>query len=408
MPGKPFNAAIISIYPFPQGMATTNRILAYSKGLSINGAKVNIFNPFPTDQYREEGRIQNTGTFDGISYNFTSGRYLSKSRWTRGLIRVSGIKRVYGYITSFIEISREHKKSRFDCLIISTDEIRSLFVYSFLASYLKIPSVFIFDEYPTPIRHKLKNSIPWWKEFFYKCSLKNISAYISISEELKNYFCNISNKPSFILSVIVDTSRFSEKMIMTVQDSIDEKYLCYMGNLELTKDDVDNIVKAFAIVIKKHKNLTLRLYGPKLANTMTIIGELIDNLGLGNKVKFMGKVESKDVPSILKQAYILVSSQPDTKRASGGFPTKLGEYLSTGVPAIFTDVGENSRYITRNEHAFFVKPGDHLEYADKLLFIIDNYNLALSIAQKGKEYIQHNYSHATKGMEMLNFLKSLK
>ena len=388
-------------------MATTNRILAYSKGLVENGARVSIFNPFPTDNHIEGVQDEkNEGVYEGISYIYTSGRYLPRSKWIRACLRVTGIKRVVGYITSVLKIAEKDSENSIDWIIISTDEIRSLLVFSIMAKILRIRSVFIFDEYPIPIRHKLKETVPKWKEIFYSWVLRHIDAYISISENLKAYYCSLSIKPTHVLSVIVDTSRFKNAKRNEILQK--QKYLCYMGNLELSKDDVDNIIRAFAIVVQKYPDFRLWLFGPVHSENVFKLKNLIKKLNIEEKVEFKGQVSSLEVPSILANAHILVSSQPDTKRASGGFPTKLGEYLSTGVPSLFTDVGENSRYVKDGEHVFLARPENSKDYACKLFFIIENYESAVKIARQGKTFIQNNYSHLIKGKEILSFLKALK
>ena len=52
----------------------------------------------------------------------------------------------------------------------------------------------------------------------------------------------------------------------------------------------------------------------------------------------MGRVNFGDVPQILCDATILLTSQPITKRAAGGFPAKLAEYMRSHTPSIVTNV----------------------------------------------------------------------
>lgn len=401
------NIAVLSVYPFPIGLATTNRILAYSKGLVENGISVNIFIPFPTDSLSERKSLnEDRGYYQGIEYFYTSGRFRSKYKLFRIISLLTRYRRIKGYFSSIIAIVNSNKISHYRCLIVSTDTIISLFIYSILCKIINIKSVFIFDEYPIPIRHKLKNKIPIWKEFMYKLVLKYFSAYISISDELRNYYQSICKKPTFILPVIIDVSRFNDMNIEEF-DSV-PKYLCYMGNLELSKDNVDNIIKAFSIIENKYPDLEFHIYGAPRLTTKKYLIELINSLHLGKKVLLKGIVQSLDVPRVLKQAKILVSSQPDTKRASGGFPTKLGEYLASGVPTLLTDVGEISKYVTDKKHLFFVKPNDEVSYSEKLEFILENYDYACEVAAKGKKFVIDQYSHIKKCKELGEFIFHLE
>ena len=251
----------------------------------------------------------------------------------------------------------------------------------------------------------MKSKVPFWKEFLYKIVLKKVDAYISISETLRNYYSQLVNKPSFILSGITDVSRFDKPE--ELEDGNRPPYLCYMGNMELAKDNVDNIIRAFDLIKNKYPDLELHLYGaPSLQNRATITS-LINVLNLENRVFLKGTVDFDQVPQLLAGAKVLVSSQPDTVRASGGFPTKLGEYLASGVPTLLTDVGENSKYVKDNVHVFFVEPNNYFSYAKRLEYILNNYPKANEIAQKGRQLIIDNFSSLTKGRELLFFFNQL-
>jgi glycosyltransferase involved in cell wall biosynthesis len=399
------NIAVLAGYSFPYGGAATNRILAYCRGLIENAVNVDIFIPMPSDRLPAKEELPNNGSYDGIQYFYTTGRYRSKYLLIRGLVTITKFRQYYGYLTSWQTIREQAKNKKYSCIIISADLIPSLFIYSFLAKTIDAKSVFIFDEFPIPIRHKMKNSIPKWKSYLYSIVLKKIDAYVSISEKLKIYYCKFASKPTLVLPVIVDISRFPSPISNNLLKA--KKYLCYMGNMELSKDDVDNIIKAFEIIVKKNKDLELHLYGNHNPQTNDYLRQLILSLALNDCAYLKGRVESSEVPKILCNAFILVSSQPNTIRASGGFPTKLGEYLLTGVPALLTDVGENAKYVKDGKHVFFVKPQDPTAYAEKLQYIIDNYEAAVKVAENGKEFILEHYSHVQQGKRLADFLRTL-
>lgn len=62
----------------------------------------------------------------------------------------------------------------------------------------------------------------------------------------------------------------------------------------------------------------------------------------------------------------MLTSQPVTKRAAGGFPTKLAEYMLSHTPAIVTNVGEIHNYVKDGEHVYMVPPCNPIKYAEKL------------------------------------------
>lgn len=387
----------------PYGLAATNRILSYSRGLLSNGFNIDIYIPIPTSR-PEEIVQRNSDNIDGIKYIYTIGRYSNKYKIFRAVSVISGYRLIKGFFATLYKLYANNKKNRYDLLIISNDELLYLFVYSWFSLALKIKSVFIFDEYPVPIRHKLKNKVPLWKEKIYKYALRNINAYISISDELSNYYNKICCKKTFVMPVITDITRYSCDSKL---NNDKEKYICYMGNMELSKDNVDLIIKAFSIVIKKYSNINLHLYGqPSIKNKKYLIN-IINVLGIEDYVKFKGVVRNTDVPQILMNSYILVSSQPKTVRAQGGFPTKLGEYLSSGVPTIISNVGENAKHVKNNEHVFLVEPDNCSEYAKKIEYIIENYGKAKIISNQGRKYVFENYSNIVVCKKLAFFLRNI-
>jgi len=402
---KSVKIAIISIYSFPKGLAPTNRILAYSKGLIENGAIVDIFIPFPTDTAISNYEYKNAGTCQGISYYYTSGRFKSRNKIFRAFSVISGYRKIIGYITSIMKIYQNRK---YNYLIISNDSISMIFIYSLFSKFIKARSIFIFDEFPIPIRHKLKSKLPRWKEFGYKIALKKIDAYVSISEKLAEYYNGIRKHKTFILPVIVDVTRFEnvKKTERFIESKIE--YLCYMGNMELSKDDVDNIIRAFGLISNKYPSLLLYLFGEPNFYSKEYLEDLIISLNLSTRVFLMGKADPLEVPKILINAHILVSSQPDTVRASGGFPTKLGEYLMSGKPTVLSNVGENSKYFRDNTHLFLVEAGSPTIYAKKLEYIMNNYEKSLEVADNGKQFVMKKYSHSIQGKRFLDFLKSIQ
>jgi glycosyltransferase involved in cell wall biosynthesis len=390
---------IICGYPFPEGMAATNRILAYSKGLIENGIKVDVFIFNQTDLTKSNYPVR--GQIFGVNYHYPKTRTWSRYKITR--VFIDHIKAIN---ITFYNILQENKNEKFDFIFISSD---SLFILSFFIPLLKtigIKIVFITDEYPIPIRVYLKSKIPIYKTIFYKILLKGSSAMIFMTKNLLEFYNRIVFRPSFILPVITDFSRFDLKTLEPYRVA-GRRYLCYMGNMELTKDNVDNIVKAFAIIKNNYKDIDLYLYGQPSTTDRTILLSLIDSLCLNNRVFLKGRANFDEVPSILCGAHVLVASQPRTKRAEGGFPTKLGEYLVAEKPVILTEVGEIPLYIKDNYNAFLCEPENPEAYAEKLSYVLENYEEAGKVAQEGKKYAICQFDNRMLTTHLKIFLDSI-
>ena len=93
-----------------------------------------------------------------------------------------------------------------------------------------------------------------------------------------------------------------------------------------------------------------------------------------------------------------------TRRAEGGFPTKLGEYLLSGVPTIATAVGEIAQFVSDGKHVYLVSPCDPRAYADKIIYIMEHYDDALSVACEGRTFVRENFSSKKIACNLKNFL----
>jgi len=389
---------VMFMHGFPFGMASASRLSAYSKGLIEQGAKVDVLMPFPDDAIIQDG------TISGIRYFHTYGRRKSRSKIVRGITRISGFKKykalwkAYRYLT-------KNTSNEYDIILAHTDTISHMLTYSKAAKHIGAKCVFVADEYPIPIRHKLKERIPRWKEVSYGIVLKRFDAYVFISDALSNYYNRLCPKPTHIMQVITDVTRFSG--IICDNELSVRQYLCYMGNMELAKDNVDLIIKAFAKISNGYPDIDLHLYGSPSNRTYEYLSRIINSMNLSDRVFIKGRAEYGDIPQILANAHILLASQPQTMRASGGFPTKLGEYLASGKPAIVTRVGENDKYVTDMQHAYFVVPDNVESYADKIRYILNNYEIALLVANEGRKLIIDNYSQSANGYALIRFLQNM-
>ena len=127
---------------------------------------------------------------------------------------------------------------------------------------------------------------------------------------------------------------------------------------------------------------------------------------MSDRVFIKGRVDYKEVPQILANATILVTSQPNTKRAEGGFPTKMGEYMMSHTPMLVTDVGEIHEYVQDGITTFMVAPENPTAYAEKLRYILNHYDEATRVAENAYNYASTHFSTKDVTKDMLTFLKS--
>lgn len=379
---------------FPLGEAYTNRVLSISKGLVRIGCSVQLWILYPG---KKSGVKTKTGVFDSVYYTYMTHRKTSAIPIIRKIIGAWGI------LNATTKILLNSKS--IDCIITFTESStinNPISIFSKLKGIIFLREI---NEFPATFLKKGPKNITEKENTKIRNSLKSFDGLICISHALKSYFqeTHSYNKPLLIVPITVDFERFSG-----IQSNIRIKYITYCGYLFGNKDGIEILIKSFAKISGLYPDIKLRLIG----NTdnpveFSKILSLISNLNLVSQVEITGYVERGLMPSLLMESYILVLSRPDNLQAQGGFPTKLGEYLATGKPVITTSVGDIPKYLSEGVNAFLATPGNIESFAEKLTYVIENYALALRVAEKGKEVAEREFNGIKQAERIKDFINSI-
>ena len=130
--------------------------------------------------------------------------------------------------------------------------------------------------------------------------------------------------------------------------------------------DIPTLLRAAVEVLKHHPKTTFIIAGsgpeaPKLQS-------LAMRFGLGERVIFTGAFSRDEVRELLAASDIYVS----TALSDSGIAISTLEAMSSGLPAIVTDFGDNSAWIREGENGFLFKPEDHQDLAKKIGSLIEN------------------------------------
>jgi glycosyltransferase involved in cell wall biosynthesis len=107
-----------------------------------------------------------------------------------------------------------------------------------------------------------------------------------------------------------------------------------------------------------------------------------------NNIEFSGYIGTAKRFDILKKAMFLVFPT----ECYESFPYVLIESFSLGIPVIASRVGGLHEIIEEGENGLFFKPGNTKELIDKMLILIRNRDLLLSMRIKARERAERKYS----------------
>jgi glycosyltransferase involved in cell wall biosynthesis len=129
-----------------------------------------------------------------------------------------------------------------------------------------------------------------------------------------------------------------------------------------------------------------------------------EDLGIADRVEFVGMVSRDLIPNYLKQSTLLALARPTSLQAAAGFPSKVGEYLASGVPAVITKTGELSDYLTDGVNIYFSEPDNYMKFSEKLRFVLLHPDEAILVGLAGKDVAKLYFDYRVNMRKFLIFI----
>lgn len=221
---------------------------------------------------------------------------------------------------------------------------------------------------------------------------------------LENYSSSLQKPKLLHLPMTVDIDRFKGESKSL--DGFEKPYIVFVGLMNNTKDGVDILIESFALISKEFLDYKLYLVGPWNYDSPGHFKQ-IKSHNLQSRVFWMNEFNRDQIPAILKNASLLVLPRPDSKQAQGGFSTKLGEYLASGVPVCATYVGEIPNYLVDNESVFFADPGSVDSFAYAMKRALADPENAIEVGKKGQIVAYREFNSDIQARKMYDFLLDL-
>lgn len=384
---------IVTSEPFPIGMAATNRMLTYATELSQK-KNILVLIAKPTEV---NGRINNSeaeGEFQKVKYKYVHG----KTVWLK---EISKFKKLLLILNSYILLFKNLKASNPSSVLLVSNRITYTWV---LWIYSKI---FRFKYYQEKSEKPpvIKNKTNFLYKSLYLASYKLFDGIIVMTNELSKLFDSLGQTNTFHLPMTVDITRFNDLTSKKCIGETDKLLFKYSGGGNLERDGVLGIVQAFIALKEKGFSFEFHIIGPFNANDSYYleIASLIKNNNAQDDIVFKGQYPSTEIPRLISEADCLIMAPPKDF-ASGGFPTKLGEYLSTGLPVICTSVSEIPMFLDES-CAILIPPNDTDAISKSLIGIIENYEEYTAVGKKGKVVAEKNFKAGAYTEQLIDFLE---
>jgi glycosyltransferase involved in cell wall biosynthesis len=381
------------LFSFPEGDASTNRVYTYAKGFSENGINVHVI------CFSNEYIQDHIGITEGIRYyNPFSQTKRSKSfiirRWQKFI----------KYFKTFALIRRINKKDKIITIIVYTIRFSTYFFAWYLSRINKTKLIKECSEHP--LLHYQNGAFKKGQGLIkLRIESRLCDGIFCISRFLIDFFKEngIHQRKLFLIPSTVDPARF----VQNEKSPFPFPYIGYFGGLTFNRDNIDVLIKAFAAICNNHPELHLVLGGFCSENGKKLIGNLIQDLKISQKVVLLKYLTRKEIIKYIIHSEILVMVRAKDLETQASFPSKLTEYLATSKPVVTVDVGEISDYLIDGVNSYLVEPGDCDGLTEKLDYVLNNYELALEIAQQGRQLTTTTFNYNYQAKRLLRFIETL-
>lgn len=208
----------------------------------------------------------------------------------------------------------------------------------------------------------------------------------------------ISAEQIFSLPSCVDPERFaavSPKRISVWRSRLgitDEDVIMYVSTLSLANHPVDLLLHAMAELVRSRPNTLLVIVGG--GPDLELLQTMAEDIGIANRCRFVGRVDSTDIPALFRLADVSVDPVEDNLVARARFPLKIIESFAAGVPVVTGDVGDRRTMIGDGLAGMVVEPGDAQPLAAGLQQILADSELRAQLragcVERARAYHPHD------------------
>lgn len=179
-----------------------------------------------------------------------------------------------------------------------------------------------------------------------------------------------------------------------------EPIVLYVGRLD-TRKGVDVLIRAMT----KIEGAQCVIVGKGEQQTEEELHHLTRELGLENKVRFMGRAEQTELNFYYNSAQMLVL--PTVDRSAETFGAVFLEAWAAGTPVISADNPAPAKLINDSEGGLLVPRGNEAELAKAIQSLLCNAQTAHTLGSKGQTFAQTHFSFHSTAIQLIQMYQEL-
>lgn len=386
---------VITKTPFPEGMASANRIKALCKGWNMSNLETEVLIFTRTERYGVPPKnINGSGVYEGIPFRYVKGTPLRESNvFLRRINDWADYGRLKSYLGKHLKVgdvvymfAPEKKGGKFAKFIRKLGG-------RFIIELCELPfGTVVETEKTISLRNKYEKNV-----------MPEVDGVIAISEALKLYaqkYCSSECKIRKV-PILVDFPKYE---MPDRSDESEMPYIFHAGSLTEQKDGFVSMLKAFGKIVDKlpFEVKFISTGHPENSRDGREINNIINEYNLKDKIKFTGYISDEDVKNYLAKASFVVINKMTTQQNKYCFSTKLGEYMAASKPIIITDTGEAVNWLTHGKDSYIIKSNDITELANAMKLMFEDKQLRTRLSENAYRTCKDSFSIESNVLRLLD------
>lgn len=329
--------------------------------------------------------------FDMVTLRFEKNHKSFEKIGNVNVYRVGGFKHLFPLAALFKawRLNRERKYTHAWSIMANWAGFAGLF---FKLLYKQVKYVLTLQEGDSLsyIKRKVFVVYPIFKKIFTKADkIHAISNYLADWARDMGYKDKVEVIPNG-----VDYNKFESREAKIKNDG---KFVLITTSRLVKKNGVEDIIKAMSFL---SKDVSLHILGSGPLDKQ--LRQRAKNLGVENRVQFIGFVDQREIPKFLHRADVFI--RPSITEGMGN---SFIEAMAAGLPVIATPVGGIVDFLTDPDKSrdkpptgLFVPPRDPISIAKAVERLIKNERLRDTLITNGKRLAREKYDWNMLAVEM--------
>ncbi len=145
------------------------------------------------------------------------------------------------------------------------------------------------------------------------------------------------------------------------------------------------LIRALPRLISEIPDAQLMIVGGGTEQDKARIEKMVEDLGLGNHIKFLGHKKNEEVLKLISEGEVVVV--PEQWPSDFG-PLILVEAMALAKPVVASKIGATPEFIKDGINGFLVEYNKPEQFAAKIIWLLKNKSIAQSMGERAKEKVQ--------------------